>query len=96
MNSIIEIALAATMVAKSAIDLCRAAADLPRWGPPLGAVVFGIGGVALLAMSQGQTFTSAVIAQTILAGILAGAGAIGVTALARVADSTVVTRRGGP
>jgi hypothetical protein len=96
MDSIIELALAATAVAKTLIDLLRLATDLPRWGPPVGAIVVGIATVTLLALANGLPFTTQGTAQVILAGILAGGSAVGVTVLARTADSTVVTRRGGP
>ena len=83
MDNIIILALSATAIAKTLVDLLRMAMDTPRWTPPVMAIIVGIGAVALMMLSEGTTFTPALWGRIILAGILAGGQAVGVTELAK-------------
>ncbi len=81
METIIVQALAASTIVKALVDVARMAAPLPRWLPPLLAVLGGIAVVLLLMVAAGGALTAQLVAQAILAGILAGASAVGVTEL---------------
>lgn len=95
MDSIIELATAAATIAKVIVDIIRMAADLPRWLPPALAIIGGIGSVVLLMIANRIGLDSAVLAQSVLAGILAGGLAVGVTELGARAQSATTARRGG-
>jgi len=92
-DSIIQSALAAATVAKTLVDIIRMAADLPRWLPPALAILGGIGSVVLLMIANKVGLDSAVLAQSVLAGILAGGLAVGVTELGTRAQAAASTRR---
>lgn len=94
MDNILGLALAASMIAKTVVDLAKLGADLPRWGPPSLAALVGIGAVVLLMVSQETALTLAALAGAVLAGILAGGAAVGVTELGRRVDQVQATRRG--
>lgn len=82
-DEILMLVMAATAFAKPAVDMVRAAAGekLPGWASPPLAVLAAIGALLLLMVSQGTELTPQVIAQAILAGVLAGASSVGVTEL---------------
>ena len=92
MDSILILAAAAAMFAKAIVDMARIAVDLPRWGPPVVALIVGIGAVILLMLADSVVLTGAVLATSVLAGILAAGSAVGVTELARAADNQASKR----
>jgi hypothetical protein len=81
MDSILILATAATTFAKLVVDLVRLGVDMPRWGSPLLAWLAGTASIALLMVAEGQELTQPLVAQAILAGILAAGAAVGVTEL---------------
>jgi hypothetical protein len=85
-ETIITLALAATTVVKVLVDLARMAAPLPRWLPPLLAIGSGILVVLLLMVAEGRVVTAQLAAQAVLAGIMTGGMAVGVTEVARRAQ----------
>lgn len=87
MDSIIILALSATAIAKTLVDLARMSSDLPRWTPPVMAIIVGIGAVALMMLAEGTAFTAQLWGSIILAGILAGGQAVGVTELQKRATA---------
>ncbi len=95
MDSIIILALSATTVAKTGVDLVRLGVDTPRWLPPALATVIGVGAVLLLMVATSVALDAAAIASAVLAGILAAGGAVGVTELSRQAEVAKGQRRGG-
>jgi hypothetical protein len=85
---IITQATMATTLVKMLVDLVKLcwAGHPPDWVPPLTALGAGIGVLALLAVALDQDLTqSRIVAQTILAGLMAAVGAIGVTELHKLA-----------
>lgn len=96
MDTILGLALAASMVTKTIVDLLKVAADVPRWTPPAVALAVGVGTVFLLMLSDGTAMTSAAIASAVLAGCLSAGAAIGVTELGRRADTVTTERRAAP
>ncbi len=94
MDSILILALSAAMVAKALVDMLRLAADTPRWVPPVLALVVGVVAVLLLMVSQRTVLDSANLATAVLAGVLAGASAVGVTELSNRANTLTQERRG--
>lgn len=83
MDQILALSLAATTIVKVLIDVLKLAWSTPTWAPPLLAVVGGPFVVVLLMMADAQVLTQQALAQAILAGILAGGGAVGVTEIAK-------------
>lgn len=79
-NVLIQAAAATTFV-KVLIDLLKTAWQAPRWVPPTLAVVLGPGAVVLLLVADNKPLDQAALAGAILAGIMAGGTAIGVTEL---------------
>jgi hypothetical protein len=95
-NIILQAAAAATFV-KVLIDILKMATDPPRWAPPALAVSGGIGIILLLMVAGEVELTRAAIANAILAGIMAGGTAVGVTELSKRANPNLVIRgRGKP
>jgi hypothetical protein len=84
-NIILQAAAAATFV-KVLIDILKMATDPPRWAPPALAVSGGIGIILLLMVAGDVALTRAAIANAILAGIMAGGTAVGVTELSKRAN----------
>lgn len=93
MDSILLLALSASMVAKTLVDMLRMAVDTPRWLPPVLAVGAGVGTVLLLMVAQGQALTAAALATAVLAGVLAGGSSVGVTELSNRANVLTQARR---
>jgi len=87
MYDILTQALAATMIVKVLIDMWRYyyrytdTLYVPSYVYPIAAVILGIGICQLLAVASGEPYTPQVIAQNVVAGILAAGNAIGVTEL---------------
>jgi hypothetical protein len=84
----------ATTLVKMLVDLVKLCwggerGRPPTWIPPLTALGAGVGVMALLALALDQDLTqNRVLASTILAGLMAAVGAIGVTELHRLARAT--------
>lgn len=79
-ESVLLLVAAATTVIKVFVDIVRISFPVrPTWLSPVLAVVVGPIVVLLLMLSSGTILTTAAIAQAIIAGILAGGTAIGVT-----------------
>jgi hypothetical protein len=82
MESLITQAMAITTISKILVDMTRLGfPTLPKWVPPLAALVYSIVIAQLLLVASGADLTRADIAQSILSGILAAGTAIGVTEL---------------
>lgn len=81
----VETAIIATMFVKVVIDIFRIGypGELPTWVSPMLAVVLGQVFVVLITMSAGVPF---VVADVVLAGILAAGSSVGVTDLSRRAN----------
>lgn len=74
--------LAIVTIVKILVDMVKIAMpDTPTYIPPLTATVFGIIAAILVDMSSGVVINGQSIATSVLAGILAAGGAIGVTEL---------------
>jgi hypothetical protein len=86
-DNILVLALAAASIAKILVDVVRMAFpdNRPNWVSPVLAVAFGILAAFLMLMSNGEMITQQTIAQTMIAGILAGGSAVGITELGRKA-----------
>lgn len=83
-ETVITNALAAASIAKILVDILRMAfPNRPDWVSPLLAVLFGIGASVLLLLTQDVELTRAALAQAVLAGVLAGGSAVGITQLQR-------------
>jgi hypothetical protein len=87
-DSIIAQALSAVAIIKVLVDLLKLAwLKVPQWVPPTVALLGGPAVVALFQVAAGQPLTQQLLAQAILAGILAGGGAIGTTELSNRAQA---------
>lgn len=86
-ENVMILAGSATLIAKIGVDLLRMAApkgyELAPWASPALAVVFGIVACLLLMLASGTAFTSQTVATALLAGVFAGAAAVGATELQR-------------
>lgn len=80
-GEIITLAAAGGFFAKIAVDLYKKSRPGHSWELPLLAVLFGIGVVFLLLLDKNEVITGQLAARAVLAGLLAGAGAVGVTEL---------------
>ena len=93
---IVSQATMAMTIVKMLVDLIKLAwggeeGHPPTWLPPIAALVIGILVMVLLAQTTGQDLTgSQALAQTILSGLMAGAGSIGVTELHKLARAPVL------
>jgi hypothetical protein len=86
-GEIMLFAAAATGFTKPLVDLIKKSPiPTPTWLLPMLAVGLGIAICFLLSLQMGQEITSQVVGADILAGIVAGVGAVGVTELHRVAN----------
>jgi hypothetical protein len=86
-NIILQAAAASTFV-KILVDILRMATDPPRWASPLFAVSGGIAIILLLMVAGNVELTRAALANAVLAGIIAGGTAVGVTELGKRANPT--------
>lgn len=79
---IVEMALAAALLVKGAVDLVKLGIQpVPQWAPPALAAVLGPLIVGLLMVAGGAAITAQAGAQAILAGFLAAMLAVGSTEL---------------
>jgi hypothetical protein len=81
----VEVAVVATVFVKVLIDVIRMAfpMQMPTWGSPVLALVFGQVFVFLITVSGGEVIQPSVVSDIILAGVLAAGSAVGVTDLSR-------------
>lgn len=87
MDQVVALSLAAVAIVKVLVDVIKLAwASVPQWVPPALAMATGPFVVVLLMLADAQALTQQALAQAILAGILAGGGAVGVTELANRAQ----------
>jgi len=87
MESLITQAMAITTISKILVDMTRLGfPTLPKWVPPLAALVYSIVIAQLLLVASGADLNRADIAQSVLSGILAAGTAIGVTELQKRAQ----------
>jgi hypothetical protein len=76
----------ATLLAQTAVNLVRMSyppGQPAPWVSPVLAVLFGIAGSLLLLLVGEMGLSAANVATAIVAGVFAGAGAVGVTELTR-------------
>lgn len=78
---ILQQVLAAATICKILVDLVRQTTKCESWMLPILAIVFGISASILISLSMNPLFTVPIIAQSIIAGILAAGSAMGVTEL---------------
>lgn len=82
MDDITTKTLAIVTIVKILVDMVKIAnPNIQTYVPPLAATIFGILTAILLDMASGTALNGQSIATSILAGILAAGGAIGVTEL---------------
>ena len=82
MQDITTKTLAIVTIVKILVDMVKMAVpNMPTYVPPLAATIFGILAAILVDMASGTVLNGQSIATSILAGILAAGGAIGVTEL---------------
>ena len=83
MDNIIIVATAGGSIAKVLIDVVRMGVDLPRWAPPLLALIISPALVILLQVAAGVALTQQMLSTCALAGILAAGYAVGATELSK-------------
>lgn len=81
MENIILLATASGSITKSLIDILKLGIELPKWAPPVIALVAGPIFVLLFLVYQAEVITLAAGAACILGGILAAGWAVGATEL---------------
>ena len=90
----LTLAASSTIIAKLLVDLVKAGGLTVTWLYPVLAVVFGVGASFLVLVANGAAITQASAATALLAGVLAGAAAAGVTEVQRKADAMKDARKG--
>lgn len=86
-DNILTIALASAGIAKILVDVVRLGfPNRPTWVSPVLAILFGIISATILALSNGDALTVQTLAQNIIAGVLSGGSAIGITELSNRAQ----------
>lgn len=83
MDNIIIVATAGGSIAKIFIDILRMGVDMPRWLPPLLALIVSPALVVLFQVAAGVALTTEMLATCALAGILAAGYAVGATELSK-------------
>ena len=89
----LTLAVSSGLIAKLLVDLVKAGGLTVTWLYPVLAVVFGIGASFLVLFANGAAITQATAATALLAGVLAGAAAAGVTEVQRKADAVKDARK---
>ena len=90
----LTLAVSSGLIAKLLVDLVKAGGLTVKWLYPVLAVVFGVGASFLVLFANGAAITQAAAATALLAGVLAGATAAGVTEVQRKADAMKDARKG--
>jgi hypothetical protein len=78
---VITWALAASALVKVVIDVIKMATEAPQWVPPAIALAGGVVFVLVIMLAEGHDPTVALLAQAVIAGVLAGGMSVGATAL---------------
>lgn len=90
----LTLAVSSGLIAKLLVDLVKAGGLTVTWLYPVLAVVFGVGASFLVLFANGAAITQATAATALIAGVLAGAAAAGVTEVQRKADTLKDARKG--
>ena len=90
----LTLAASSGLVAKLLVDLVKAGGLAITWLYPVLTVLFGIVASFLVLFANGAAITQAAAATALLAGVLAGATAAGVTEVQRKADAMKDARKG--
>src|SRR5574343_1058115 len=90
----LTLAVSSGLIAKLLVDLVKAGGLTITWLYPVLAVLFGVGASFLVLFANGAAITQATAATALLAGVLAGAAAAGVTEVQRKADAVKDERKG--
>lgn len=93
LGAALVLVLAGSQIVKPLIDLVRMAVDLPRWGPPSIALLFGILAAFLAMLANGMAITTQTGANAVIAGILIAGGAVLTTTMQRTGDAATEERR---
>ena len=89
----LTLAVSSGLIAKLLVDLVKAGGLTITWLYPVLAVAFGIGASFLVLYANGAAITQEAAATALLAGVLAGATAAGVTEVQRKADAVKDARK---
>ena len=89
----LTLAASSGLIAKLLVDLVKAGGLTLTWLYPVVAVAFGVGASFLVLFANGAAITQATAATALLAGVLAGAAAAGVTEVGRKADAIKEARK---
>lgn len=90
----LTLAASSSVIANLLVNLVKVGGLTVTWLYPVLAVVFGIGASFLVLFANGAAITQAAAATALLAGVLAGATAAGVTEVQRKADAVKDARKG--
>ena len=90
----LTLAASSGIIAKLLVDLVKAGGLTVTWLYPVLAVAFGVGASFLVLFANGAAITQASAATALIAGVLAGATAAGVTEVQRKADAVKDARKG--
>ena len=90
----LTLAVSSGLIAKLLVDLVKAGGLTVTWLYPVLAVVFGIGASFAVLFANGTALTQEAAATALLAGVLAGAAAVGITEAGRKADAVKDARKG--
>ena len=90
----LTLAASSGLIAKLLVDLVKAGGLTVTWLYPLLAVLFGVGASFAVLFANGTALTQEAAATALLAGVLAGAAAAGVTEVGRKADAVKDARKG--
>lgn len=83
-DNIVTLSLAAASIAKILVDLVRMAfPNRPQWVSPVLAICFGIFTSLMLSVANGVMIEPQMIAQNVIAGILAGGSSVAITELSK-------------
>lgn len=83
---IMGLAVGSSLYVKVIIDLIRLAMVMPRWMPPIMALLFGIVFVYMGQIAAGVPIDPQRLAQGLLAGVVCGGLSVGSTELGRRGD----------
>ena len=89
----LTLAASSGLIAKLLVDLVKAGGLTVTWLYPVVAVAFGVGASFLVLFANGAAITQEAAATALLAGVLAGAAAAGVTEVGRKADAIKEARK---
>lgn len=90
----LTLAASSGLIAKLLVDLVKAGGLTVTWLYPVLAVLFGVSASFAVLFANGTPITQAAAATALIAGVLAGAAAAGVTEVQRKADTLKDARKG--